>query len=127
MIQVIGVWVKGFGTAGNFLKHPNYSKQFKEKLGFTPFPGTLNLKVEQEKFEEIKVTAENVYVFGFKENGNKFGGVNCFLCKINGLTGAIIVPDKTTHPENTMEIISEYGLVEKLKLKVGDTVHVEVE
>ncbi|MDO8428156.1 MAG: DUF120 domain-containing protein [Candidatus Diapherotrites archaeon] len=127
MISITGTWIKGFGTAGTFLSHPSYIKQFKEKLGFIPFPGTLNLEVKKEKLEELKATAENVYMHGFKENRQEYFGVNCFPCKINGLTAAIVVPDKTTHPENIMEVIANEELVKKFSLQVGDTLIVEVE
>ena len=126
-MRIQGTWVKGLGKAGQFLSHPQYVKQFTQGLGFTPFPGTLNLEVAKEKMDELKLTAENVYVFGFTENGKNFGGVNCFPCKVNGLPGAVVIPDKSTHPENVMEVIAQEGLVEKFKLKVGDTVTVEVE
>ncbi len=126
-LTISGTWVKGMGLAEKFLSHAHYVKQFQQILGFTPFPGTLNLEVSKEKFEEIKARAENQYIFGFKENEKEFGGVNCFPCKVNGIQGAVILPDKSTHPENIMEVISSEALVAKFKLKVGDTVTVEIE
>ena len=123
--QITGLVTPGMGEGGYYVKI--YTKKFKEKLGFEPFPGTLNLEVPKEKMDELKLTAENVYIFGFIENGKNFGGVNCFPCKVNGLPGAIVIPDKTTHAENIMEVIAKEGLVEKFKLKVGDTVTVDVE
>ena len=42
-MEITGIVTTGLGKAAYFLGQDFYKNQFRERLGFTPFPGTLNL------------------------------------------------------------------------------------
>ena len=48
-MEITGIVTTGLGKAAYFLGQDFYKNQFREKCGFTPFPGTLNLIVEEDK------------------------------------------------------------------------------
>jgi riboflavin kinase len=54
------------------------------------------------------------------------GSLKCFPCLINGAHGAIAIPERTHHGPEVLEIISPFNLRDRLGLKDGDCVKVEV-
>ena len=51
-MEITGIVTTGLGKAAYFLGQDFYKDQFREKCGFTPFPGTLNLIVEEDKLNK---------------------------------------------------------------------------
>ena len=119
-----GFVVKGKGEGAFFVSMEHYKNAFKEKLGFSPYPGTLNLKTETSQTENLK-NLKLVRVSGFKQKDKTFGGVDCYPAELNGIKGAVIVPDYTGHGRDIMEFIAPVHLRTELKLKNNDKVKVE--
>jgi riboflavin kinase len=46
---------------------------------------------------------------------------------INGVPGAVVIPDRTHYPKDLLEIVSPVKLRDELKLKDGDGVCIVVE
>lgn len=110
----IGVVVKGMAKGATFVAMPFYQKQFVKKLGFAPFPGTLNLRVEMKT--KKKITAQKgIRIAG---RGGK-GGAWCFPVKVNSLPCIAIIPDKSTQTKNVVEVLSRHNLRKKLRLRNG--------
>jgi len=120
-----GIVVTGLGKGAVFMSIDHYKKEFKDKLGFDPFPGTLNLTVNKEQTSIIK-NIEPIRIESFKKDEKTFGGVSCYKVKINNIDGAIIVPDLTEHEGDMIEIISSINLKSELKIKEGDKVKIEL-
>ncbi|EHQ34995.1 DUF120 domain-containing protein [Methanoplanus limicola] len=124
-----GKVVSGLGEGRYYVSIPEYLVQFKEKLGFEPYPGTLNLKLDpagieaRRKLDNLRWTE----ITGFTSNDRTFGSAGCLKCSIGGYMCAIIVPGRSHYPEDTVEIISEVRLRDKEGLKDGDIITVEVE
>jgi len=119
-----GVVVAGLGKGAIFMSIDYYKKEFKDKLGFDPFPGTLNLTVNKEQTNLLK-NIEPIRIESFKKDNKTFGGVNCYKVKINNIDGAIIVPDLTEYEDDMIEIIAPINLKSELKIKDGDKVNIE--
>lgn len=113
-MSFIGVVVSGMGKGATFVAMPFYKKQFKKKLGFIPFPGTLNLRVEAKTKRKI-MKEKKTRITG--RNGK--GGASCFAIKINALPCFAILPDKSTHAKNIIEVLSHHNLRKKLRLRNG--------
>jgi len=77
-----GTVVSGLGRGGFFIALEGYSRQFAEKLGFIPFPGTLNIRLE-EPFPQVRA----VVIESFSEGGRTFGGCRCYRIKLDGIDG----------------------------------------
>ena len=100
-------------------------KQIIEKLGFEPYPGTLNLKLATGSITAKKrllrwKAVEIVPVRGF------CCGL-CFKARImDKVEGAIIIPQLSSYAEDVLEIIAPVSLRESLELKDGDEVRLTV-
>ena len=72
----------GFGQARYFLSREGYCSQFLKQLGFVPFPGTLNVVLEEpfptDGLQEIKIE-------GFTEEGKSFGECKCYRIVFKGM------------------------------------------
>ncbi len=127
-ITIEGRVFSGLGEGGYYIGMPNYKKQLAQKLGFDPYPGTLNVKLETERDMGAKAELErtpSVYIDGFEDDKRTYGGANCYNAAINGVEAAVIVIERTHHPADVVEIISPYFLRKKLRLKDGSTVRIK--
>jgi len=124
-----GEVVSGVGEGAYYMSLDGYRKQFKAKLGFEPYPGTLNLRLSESSFHQRKRldTADSVTVKGFENERRTYGDVECFTALIQGKAkGAIVIINRTHYTPSTLELVSPVNLREELGLKDGDTVKVEV-
>ena len=125
-MEIIGIVTTGLGKAAYFLGQDFYKDQFKEKCGFTPFPGTLNLIVEEDKLEDIRLMKNSCKNLIKPDQG--FGAVRYIRAHLNkDIEGAIVFPDKTTHDENYLEFISKDKLRDKYNFKDGDEVTLTID
>ncbi len=109
-----GTVISGLGAAKNFVKI--YQNKIKQITGFLPFAGTLNVKlksdfIQPENYEAIK-------------SFEQYGKINLIKCTIENINCYIIIPEKSRHDNNIIEIISEYNLRKKLKLTDQDNIKV---
>ena len=123
-MKITGEVTTGLGKAAYFLSQEFYSREFKKNLGFVPFPGTLNVIVNEEYLDvinEIKVNCKNLI-----KPDEGFGAVKYIEAILNDkIKGAIVFPAKTTHEENYLEFISQNKLRDELNLNDGDIVSLE--
>ncbi len=127
-ITIEGRVFSGLGEGGYYIGMPGYRKQFAQKLGFDPFPGTLNVKLETERDMEAKAELErmpSVYIDGFKDDKRTYGGANCYNVTVNNVEAAAVVIERTHHPVDVVEIISPFLLRKKLRLKDGSMVRIK--
>ncbi len=121
-----GKVVTGLGEGQYYISLAGYRRQFIDKLGFDPYPGTLNLKLDEKSVEHRKRINGNILISGFIDQNRTFGNGSCFDVTIAGVKGAVIIPERTHYPEDIIEIIAPVNLREYLKVKDGSMVAVEV-
>jgi CTP-dependent riboflavin kinase len=102
-------------------------RQFIEKLSIDPYPGTLNLKIDDPQslriFKEIKAKKG----IEITPEDPSFCSAQCYPALINDLLkGAIVFPLVKDYPENKMELIAPKNIKEALSLKSGDDLEVEI-
>jgi riboflavin kinase, archaea type len=124
--MINGKVTSGIGQGKQFMSIPEYLEQFQNKLGFSPFAGTLNIEIAKQLVLDKPFTTIN----GFEKSDKKFGYIKCFRAKIISNTKQenviIIAPEKTQHSNNIVEIIHEKNLRESLHLNDGNRVKLEV-
>ena len=120
-----GIVVVGLGKGAVFMSIDHYKREFKDKLGFDPYPGTLNMTLNKGQTNLLK-DINPIRIESFKKDNKTFGGVSCYKVKINNIDGAIIVPDLTEHEEDMIEIIAPINLKSELNIKEGDKIKVEL-
>ncbi len=121
-----GFVTSGLGKGAVFMSIDYYKKNVREKLGFDPYPGTLNLRIDKGAAGLLKKLIP-IRIGGFKKNSQSFGGADCYKIKINSINGSIIVPDLAENEESIIEIIAQVNLKSELKIKDGDKVKVIVQ
>jgi riboflavin kinase len=124
-LQVKGKVFSGSGEGAKFIQLPWVKTQIAEKLGFIPYPGTLNIKTtedvhELEKLLKKEKTIEISPIEGFCRG-------RCFnACFMDTLKCAIVIPEVENYPEDVLEVIAPINLREKFNLKDGDIVDVQI-
>ncbi|MEZ0346675.1 MAG: DUF120 domain-containing protein [Infirmifilum sp.] len=133
IIELKGKVVPGLGEGAFYLSIPKYVEAFKEVLGFEPYPGTLNVKLDEEstkKRSQLKKSTTGVYIPGFTINERSFCGVYVYRAVIsaNGLSvfGAALDIEKTKHGEDILELISQVKLRSELRLRDGDNISIKI-
>jgi len=119
MAGLKGIVVSGLGKGKGFIKEENYEQKLEKILGFKPFHGTLNLKVNEGRLQEFLLGKKMIIIKGFEKNGVEYGAVNCLKTKIKELNDypvLIVMPAKTIHKE-IVELVAEHSLKEKFNLK----------
>ena len=124
-LRIKGIVFSGKGEAVKFVELPWVKKQIVEKLGFTPHSGTLNLKLDKEELRHryLLEKAEAIEISAIKG----FSRGRCFKAMlVNNMECVIVIPEIPNYPENVIEVIAPTNLREKLKLKDGDYVEIEI-
>jgi len=125
-VKTRGIVFTGEGIGSQYVKIPWVKKQFNEKLGFNPYLGTLNIRLQKkqekllekilEKFEGLEITP-----------ARGFFRAHCFTALIwEKVRGAVVIPEKPNYPSNVLEIIAPVHLREALSLKDGDEIEVTI-
>ena len=129
-VTLEGAVFTGLGEGAYYISKEFYRKQFAEKLGFDPYPGTLNLKLTAEY--DIKTRMEldaypAVEVAGFQNQDRTFGLVKCYPATIdNKVKGALVTALRSHYDVSVLEIIAPVCLRRHLNLKDGNKVKVEI-
>jgi len=128
-VLIEGEVFTGLGEGAYYVSQPGYRRQFIEKLGFDPYPGTLNLKVEKQSQRErgILETYPSITLEGFMNGMRSFGQVKCYKARVNEKVDGIVVTALRSHyGEDVLEIVAPKNLRQILGLKDGDSVKVRV-
>jgi riboflavin kinase, archaea type len=119
-----GKIVTGVGDFSGWIKKLNIF--YEQKTGMKLFPGTLNIKLEENfhlPYVDLRLEAEE---FGGTQ------GIHIFPCQIFGRKAFILRTDNSEngtgrYPKTIIEIATDVKLRDKYNLYDGDTVEVIVE
>ena len=127
-LRFTGRVVSGLGEGRYYLSQPGYVVQFSERLGYAPYPGTLNVRVEANDLLRVGGIKHwnGIRIDGFQASGRTFGGATCYTGRLGGRPAHLIVPDRS-HYKDVVEFVAVECLRESLGLKDEDAVDVEVE
>ena len=129
-VTMEGVVFTGLGEGAYYISKEHYRQQFVEKLGFDPYPGTLNLRLSTDY--DLKTRAEleaypAVEIQGFKNEDRTFGTVKSYPARIgNRVKGALILALRSHYDRTVLEIVSPVNLRKQLNLKDGQKLKVEI-
>lgn len=124
-IVVEGEVFSGLGEGAYYMRQDGYRMQFVKKLGFEPFPGTLNARVRKEYMNQRQMidAAPFILIEGFTNGTRTFGPAKCIRAKINDeADGALLLPVRTHYGDDVFEVISAENLRKMFKLKDGDII-----
>jgi CTP-dependent riboflavin kinase len=122
--EIQGIVRSGRGEARGFTQLDWVRDQFRDKLGFDPFPGTLNLETTDRAAIDALRSVRSVMI----DPAPNFCAARCYRVRINGQMSAIwIVPEIEGYPTGQLELIAPVSLREALSLKDGTIVTVTIE
>ena len=122
-----GTVFTGLGEGAYYITREGYRRQIREKLGFDPYPGTLNLRLDGSYVELKRRLARMpaIILEGFRDEGRSFGAVRCYPAVINDdVEGAVVIADRTIYDDSVLEVISPIYLRKHFDLRDGDLVRV---
>lgn len=129
-VTLEGTVFTGLGEGAYYISKSDYRKQFAEKLGFEPYPGTLNIKLSSDYDIKTRMELEAypaIEVKGFQNEDRTFGVVKCYPAVIeNKIKGALITALRSHYDVSVLEIIAPVCLRKQLNLKDGNKVKVEI-
>ena len=125
-----GTVFSGLGEGAYYLSKESYRKQFVEKLGFDPYPGTLNLRLSTDYDLETRKDLDSypsIEIEGFTSENRTFGFVKCYRVRVNGkINGALAFALRGHYDLSVLEVVAPVCLRKELNLKDGDKVKVDV-
>jgi riboflavin kinase len=125
-VTLEGTVFSGLGEGAYYIKQDGYQKQFIEKLGFDPYPGTLNIKLNSDYDIKTRHELENypaIEIEGFKNESRTFGPVKCYPALINNKAKSAL---RTHYDSSVLEIIASQYLRNQLKIKDRQKVKIEI-
>ncbi|KAF6245238.1 DUF120 domain-containing protein [Nitrosopumilus sp. b2] len=129
-IELKGTLISGMGEGAYYMGLKGYTKQFKSKIGYIPFPGTLNVRLDQKIHQEaIKQfeTLDGIKIKSFSDEKRTYGWVKCFPAKLNNSINCdLILLERTHHDNSVIELISKSCLRKTAKLKDGSKVTIKI-
>ena len=127
-LSITGTITSGMGEGAYYMSMKGYTKQFKSKLGYIPFPGTLNVQLEEKKFSESishLSNYEGIKIDSFSDGKRTFGWVKCFKSKINNkIDCELILLERTHHDTTIVEFIAKNSI--RKSLKIGNKSNVKI-
>ncbi len=134
-LSLSGTVTSGMGEGKHYISLPGYMEQFTAKLGYEPFAGTLNVVLDEQSVRARARLAsiDAVPIDSWESDDRTYGAATCYPARIETVDGDayepthIIVPDRTHHNEENIELIAPVKLRDELSLNDDEllTVHVE--
>ncbi|MGB9724836.1 DUF120 domain-containing protein [Caldisericum sp.] len=130
VIEFTGTVFSGVGEGSYYVTIGGYRSQFIKKLGFDPYPGTLNIRLtsmlERRQRKDLEYY-NGILIEGFNDEYRTYGGAKCFPAIINDtVEGAIVLTKRSLYDESVLEVIAPVNLRNRLNLKDGDKIRLKV-
>lgn len=129
-VELKGTLISGMGEGAYYMSLKGYTKQFKSKIGYIPFPGTLNVRLDKKIHQEAIKQFENlggIIIESFSDGKRTYGWVKCFHAKINqSINCELIILERTHHDNSIIELISKVCIRKSAKLKNGSQVTITI-
>jgi riboflavin kinase len=123
-ITIEGTVFSGEGRGKKFVKLTWFKQQVEEKLGFSPYLGTLNLRLPGKEIEKREMLETKGSLTVEPQTGYYSGLL--FQATIEGLECGVVIPIMPNYPSDILEVISPHYLRESLKLADGNLVTVSI-
>ena len=133
-LELRGTVTSGMGEGSHYITLSGYMRQFREKLGYEPFAGTLNVDLTPESVRsQTRLDSfDPVVIEGWESDDRTYGPAYCYPASVSTDTGRyedayIIAPERTHHGDDHVEIIAPEKLRDALGLDDGTEVTIHVE
>ena len=129
IIKLHGEIVTGVGEGAHYMSMSGYTKQFKKKIEYIPFPGTLNIKLKNTSDKTLLSMISDmkeITINGFADKNRTYGWVKCYPAKLKDIPCHLVILERTHHDNSIVEIIAKVEIRKKAKLKNGAKVVITI-
>ena len=137
-LALTGRVTSGMGEGRHYISLSGYMEQFRDRLGYEPYPGTLNVELSEAgvRARSGLSSVSGVPIDAWEDDDRTFGSATCYAATVGHADGDgevafdsahVIVPDRTHHDETELELVAPERLRDVLGLDDGDEVTVRVE
>lgn len=123
--QLIGRLATGIGMGTTFTQLDWAKDQFTDRVGIVPFPGTVNVIVDDPDSMPVWVRLKQTDGIHMDNpnDGPHDCDAKCWKVSINGeIDGAIVFPLVDGYPPAQVEVIATVGVRDAFGIEDGDTV-----
>jgi riboflavin kinase len=133
-VSLHGTITSGMGEGRHYISLPGYMEQFRDRLGYEPFAGTLNVDLDAESVEARARmdSLDPVRIDGWEDEDRTYGPAFCWPATVEAdgdpyEPAHVIAPERTHHGADQLEVIAPDKLRETLGLDDGQEVTIRVE
>jgi riboflavin kinase len=104
-LELNGLVISGLAEGAYYMSLNGYTKQFKIKIGYVPFPGTLNIKLNQLQSTQIIQQLDefhSVMIDPFSDGKRTYGWVKCFHVTLNNSIKCELIRLERTHHDSSV-------------------------
>ncbi len=130
-LTLTGSVTSGMGEGKHYISLSGYQRQFESRLGYTPFAGTLNLELDEASVRSRAALSaqQSVPIDSWEDDDRTFGAATCYPARVVAgdqqfEPAHVIVPDRTHHDEEKLELIAPVKLRDELGLEDGAPIDV---
>lgn len=122
----------GMGEGAYYMSLEGYRRQFREKLGYEPYPGTLNVRLTDQIYMNGRLELgkhPSIFINGFSDGTRTYGWVKCYRATINDIAienAAVLVLERTHYDDSMLEVIAPTSIKQAAGIKNGDRIKVQV-
>ena len=132
-VTLAGTVTSGMNEGGHYITLPGYMRQFREKLGYEPFAGTLNVDLDETSIRaRARMDAlDPIVIDGWEDDERTYGPAFCYPATLE-IGGAryenahVIAPERTHHGDDHLELIAPDKLRDRFDLEDDDTLTIHV-
>jgi riboflavin kinase len=136
-VVISGSVTSGMGEGRHYISLPGYMRQFRERLGYEPYEGTLNVDLDDESVRaRARMDAlDPIDIDGWADEDRTYGPAYCWRACVERADSDdatrydrahVIAPERTHHGEDQVEVIAPDRLRDELALEDGDTITIHV-
>ncbi len=133
-VTLHGTVTSGMGEGRHYISLSGYMEQFRDRLGYEPFPGTLNVDLSDESVRKRARmdSIDPVEIDGWETDDRTYGPAYCWPATVETPVGDryegthVIAPERTHHGDDQLELIAPEKLRETLELEDGDELSIYV-
>lgn len=123
-MEIIGFVEDGVLQASSFTQLDWVREQFRVKIGFEPYPGTLNVRVPNAIALKVWRARPGIMIVPSVPG---YCAARCYPARVGGqIAAAWIIPEVPGYPDDLVELMAPVSLRAALQLKTGDVVSIRL-
>lgn len=132
-VELVGTITAGMGEGRHYITLDGYMEQFRDRIGYEPYPGTLNVSLTEESLRRRSAidTLDPIPIDGWESEDRTYGPAVCYPATVTTDQGTyeeahIISPERTHHSDEQIELIAPDRLRDQLALDDDDHVRITI-